>query len=81
MQNYGGPIQLHIVFSGTANLKDEYTPIKVVIKIVIFAEFGTVLLLSANSRQCQMQYFHFSRNLVGGGVQFRILHLTDKFTK
>ena len=37
----------------TANLKGEYPPNKVVIKIVVFVEFGTVLLLSANIGQCK----------------------------
>ena len=40
--NYGGDIQPCLV------LKDEYAPNKIVIKIIIFVEFGTVLLLSEN---------------------------------
>ena len=36
-------------------------------KIVIFVELGTVLLLSKNIWQCQIQIFHFSWDLIGGG--------------
>ena len=46
--NYGGDIQPCLVYWGTINLKDEYAPNKIVIKIIIFVEFGTVLLLSEN---------------------------------
>ena len=45
----------------------QYVPNKIVIKIFISIEFGTVLLLSANTGQCQIQNFHFSKYLIGGG--------------
>ena len=44
--NYGRAIQACIVYWGTTYLKEECTPNKIVIKIFIFVEFGTVLLLS-----------------------------------
>ena len=61
---YVGAIQPCIVYWGTTNLKDEYAPNKIVIKIFIFAEFGTVLLLSENIGQCQIKNFHFFRYLI-----------------
>ena len=68
---------------GYPSLNDEYVPNKIVKKIFIFVEFGTVLLLSANIGQCQIQNFHFSRYLIGGGnvVKFRIHHLRNKLGK
>ena len=66
-QNYGGAIQQRIVYWDTTNLMEEYAPNKIVIRIVIFAEFGTVQLLSANIGQCQIQNIHFPRCLKGGG--------------
>ena len=66
-QNYGGAIQPCIVYWGTTNLKDKYAPNKIVIKIFIFVEFGTVLLFSAKIGQFQIPNFHFSKYLIGGG--------------
>ena len=34
---------------------------------IVFVEFGTVLLLSANIGQCHIKNSHFSRYLIGGG--------------
>ena len=65
--NHGGAIQPCIVYWGTTNLQDEYSANKIVMKIFIFMEFGTVLLLSGNVGQCQIQNFHFSRYLIVGG--------------
>ena len=48
--NYGGTIQPCIVYWGTTNLTDEYSPTKIVIKAFIFVELGTVLLLSQKHR-------------------------------
>ena len=47
-QNYGGAIQPYIVYWTALNLKGEYASYKIVIKIFIFVEFGTVLLHSEN---------------------------------
>ena len=66
-QNHDGAIQPYIVYWVTNNLKDVYAPYKIVITIFNSVEFGTVLLLSANIEQCQIQNFHFSRYLIGGG--------------
>ena len=62
-QKYGGATPPCIVYWGTTNLKDEYVPHKIVIKIVIFAEFRTVLLLSNSIAENS----NFSRYLIGGG--------------
>ena len=43
-QNYGGAIQPYIVYWTALNLKGEYASYKIVIKIFIFVEFGTVAL-------------------------------------
>ena len=64
--NYGRAIQPYIVYWTALNLKGEYAPYKIVIKIFIFVKFGTVLLLSENIGQCQIQHFHFSRYPIGG---------------
>ena len=64
---YVGAIQPCRVYWGTTNLKDEYASNKIVIKIFIFAEFGTVLLLSENMGQCQIKNFHFFRYLIVRG--------------
>ena len=64
--NCGGAIQSCIVYWGTTNLKGEYAPNKIVIKVFIFVEFETVLVVSENIGQCQIQNFHFSRYLIGG---------------
>ena len=66
-QNYGGAIQPYIVYWTALNLKGEYASYKIVIKIFIFVEFGTVLLHSENIGQCQIQHFHFSRYPISGG--------------
>ena len=52
-------------------------------KIVIFVEFGTVLLLLTNIRQCQIQNFCFSWDLICGGnlvCNFKFI-MSDKFAK
>ena len=65
--SYDGTFQLCIVYWGTTNLKDEHTPNKIVglIKILIFVEFRTVLLLPENIGQWQIQNFYFSRYVIG----------------
>ena len=62
-----GAIQPCIVYWCTTNPKDEYAPNKTLIKIFIFVESETVLLLSVNIGPCKIQNFHFSRYLIGGG--------------
>ena len=62
-QKYGGATPPCIVYWGTTDLKDEYVPHKIVIKIVIFAKFRTVLLLSNSIAKNS----NFSRYLIGGG--------------
>ena len=44
-QNYGEACRQCIVYRDTTNLKDEYAPNEIAMKIAIFVEFGTVLLL------------------------------------
>ena len=67
--NYGGTTQPCIVYWGTTNLTDEYSPTKIVIKTFIFVEFGTVLLLSKKHRTIPNTKFPlFQIPLVGGNV-------------